>query len=1518
MAGPIRISLIANGRQARAELERTGLAATAMGRTFSKTAKLLAGTFAVREIARAGTALAKVGNDYTSQLAKIEALSTKQQQAQVGGMTGVAKALEANRAQFAKYGTTIGEAAEGVTELVKAGQTLPDALKEINGTVQLAKSGLLSVGDASTIVSNAMNTFHLNARAAEDVANKFANAADASAADVTSLADALKYVGPVAHASNVPLDQTLAVLAELSNAGIDASNSGTGFRKFLSSLQAPTGKAKAVIDDLGISLFTTSGKAKPLGQVIGELKKSMSGLTEQQKKLDLRQLFGLTGIASANVILDNGTKGLTKYTQAVDRAGGASRLAVANSAGLVGALKEIRANAISAAQGFYREYSPVVEKALRGSMTWFDQNQGTIANGLKGAFTQVKPVLADLSTAVGQMSSVIKDLAQRDWPLLVDAVKATVGVFDGILKVFNAIPGPLKSLAVQTGLSALAFGALSRAMVAFRTSSLVTGILAARASMLQLRAEMTYTATRAGALKIIMGGLGGAAKQVAGVGGMLLLTKGLTGATKAGGEFGDVMAGAAGGAGVGAMFGPIGALVGGAAGGGLAALISAFHKTKTASEETRTELAKSKGFAEAKQDAQTLADALQGVVNKYNSVVEAAVRKSFVGKNGQLDSDVKMLQSYGVSMKDITEAALGNKQALAVVNGAFQANGKTLSDATAKAKAYYQLLASGGNNAHQVTINGRQFTVQKKDIDAARKAYEDAKKAQDDLSVAQSTFTKRVGDNNKALATHTATMKRVAAGVGLTLQQYKQLPQKTRMDLETNFPATGKDLLDVLAKYKQLRNFKSIQTIINAKNIPLTVKQVNDLATKYKLLPSQVKQLVKVEGLTTSKQQLKAYVQQYGKKSLGTAALLAKVNGLDVSRAQLKAWVANAKKSGTDAGKGTSTNYASGVRSGQGAANSAGRSVSGAAVSGMRSNSGGASSVGANMAQGLANGLYSRADAIVAAAGNIVQRGMAAMRGAAKVQSPSKVTQEIGGYIGAGLVIGLNDGTRDVADASARLAKTVDSSFRATAQISSPSKVSYKLGTFWVAGLTKAVDKGRTTVAKSGTSLAASMNAALTKAIASSPDAVDTLLSNTVDKINKNLDTRLKQIDATADKHRKGATKAQKAFWNKWEKTQDRAAKNNAKSLTAQVNSTKKSLDAIARQYASHLATLQSLQSQRSDMIASVRDSIRGELDLSQALTTTDNPFGFTSSTTTSFTAVASVVSGLAGRARTMLSLMQQALKKGIPKGLVQEVIGLGTEQAIPILRALLSGSATQVKSLTADYNTIQSVSATTGTVLGDAFYAAGIAAQQKALAALTRQKQIATAAAKLANSLTASIATTLNGKKNQAKTKDAGKQTGKQIAVGMVVGVNGNSHLVYAAVQKAAKGAIKAGEQALGIHSPSKAFQKMGTQVVQGLAIGLDDTYVSRQGTRIATSLQKGFGQPELSAVAAYTSGPKPLTSEDITKAIADGMANGLDPQAIADAVVTGVGSVKWGLQVGSRQAGTITQVGLAKIKKG
>lgn len=726
--------------------------------------KSTAGLVGFASLTTAAVGFVKVGGQYVGSLNKIQALTG----ATDARMTQAAKTLESQSSAYAKMGQTTGDAAGGVVELTKAGLSLGQSLKAVNATMILAKAGELGVADASSLVANTLNTFHLKASKAADIANYLANAANISSADVSDLAESFKYVAPVAAATGVSLKQTNAILAELSNSGIAASNAGTGFRKFLLSLQAPSGAAAEDLKKLGVKIFDASGKMKPLGSVIDILGRKLNGLTDERRQKIMKNVFGLQGISSAQVILNNGSKGLDQYTKGVGRAGAAQKLAESASKGFMGTLRALRAEIISDAQAAYRELSPSFDTAAKKVLAFVQQMKS--GKGAGGDF--------------------------------VDVLKELATVTKGVLKFLDGLPGPVKKFGIE-GL--IAYGVIRKLTIA--TGGWGGSLTSTTAKVKQFGAEMTYSTQRTAALKGAMAAASPVLRNVAGAGGMLLLADS-TG--RAGTKMGVLEAAAGGalsGAALGAFAGPEGAAVGGAIGGIAAAAGTLYRNTQMAGNAARDALGKWESYKAT----------LDGVTGATTAATRAMALERLT-KSGVL----KNTEALQIADREVVNAVVNGGKARERVVAALQKEKQGLAANVAAKQAEVS-----ANLRQSMDLQHLSSEQRKAAFDRARAA----KVELDDLKARAKArgedidaTLKEIGAVDEAVK---AKRKEIAAITDLT-GKLKGIPKDvaTKIKAEGIIPTT-RGIITLAEKYKLTP--KQVRTVIAASGVPLTQKQIDRL-----------------------------------------------------------------------------------------------------------------------------------------------------------------------------------------------------------------------------------------------------------------------------------------------------------------------------------------------------------------------------------------------------------------------------------------------------------------------------------------------------------------------------------------------------------------------------------------------------------------------------------------------------------------------------------------------------------------
>lgn len=169
---------------------------------------------------------------------------------------------------------TATQAAEGMVHLARAGMNANEQLDTISQTLTLAQAGGLDLANAAEITVKVLRGFRLETDQASRATDVLALTANSATTDVYQLADALKYVGPVAAGVGLSLEETTAAMAALSDAGLQGSLAGTGLRRTLSELETPSGKTKKILRDMGLTTDEVRISQAGLTQALIRLKEA--------------------------------------------------------------------------------------------------------------------------------------------------------------------------------------------------------------------------------------------------------------------------------------------------------------------------------------------------------------------------------------------------------------------------------------------------------------------------------------------------------------------------------------------------------------------------------------------------------------------------------------------------------------------------------------------------------------------------------------------------------------------------------------------------------------------------------------------------------------------------------------------------------------------------------------------------------------------------------------------------------------------------------------------------------------------------------------------------------------------------------------------------------------------------------------------------------------------------------------------------------------------------------------------
>lgn len=240
------------------------------------------------------------------------------------------------------------DAAAAMVELGTGGFSAKEQIASLAGTLDIAAAGGIEMAEAASTSLVAIRGWKLEAGEAGRVGDVLVNTFTSANTNLTELAEAMKYVAPVAQGAGASLEVTAAAMGELANVGIKGSQAGTVLRAMLTRLQAPDRRARDALSFLGIKTKDKAGNLKPFEDLLAEMQKRMDkrfGIGKQGAKRAalLKAMFGEEALAGAGALL--GSAGAGKLQASIESnmksTGTAARVAAEMVNNTMGATKEL-------------------------------------------------------------------------------------------------------------------------------------------------------------------------------------------------------------------------------------------------------------------------------------------------------------------------------------------------------------------------------------------------------------------------------------------------------------------------------------------------------------------------------------------------------------------------------------------------------------------------------------------------------------------------------------------------------------------------------------------------------------------------------------------------------------------------------------------------------------------------------------------------------------------------------------------------------------------------------------------------------------------------------------------------------------------------------------------------------------------------------------------------------------------------------------------------------------------------
>ena len=260
---------------------------------------------------------------------------------------------------------TATEAAQGLEFLALAGFDFEASMSALPDVLNLAQAAAMDLGTAADIVTNIMAGYGIEIRDLTATTDVLTATFTNSNTNLAQLGDAFKYVGPIANALNMDIEETAAILGILGNAGYQAEQGGTALRNILLALVAPTGDAQKLFEKLGINtdefgisvekaaqklkamgidIKDAEGNLRPFPEIMGMMQKSLERIPDPADRAAvLIDIFGKRAGPAMAALLEQGAGSVVDLEAKIRSLGGVTaEIAEMMESGMGGALRSLK------------------------------------------------------------------------------------------------------------------------------------------------------------------------------------------------------------------------------------------------------------------------------------------------------------------------------------------------------------------------------------------------------------------------------------------------------------------------------------------------------------------------------------------------------------------------------------------------------------------------------------------------------------------------------------------------------------------------------------------------------------------------------------------------------------------------------------------------------------------------------------------------------------------------------------------------------------------------------------------------------------------------------------------------------------------------------------------------------------------------------------------------------------------------------------------------------------------------
>jgi hypothetical protein len=213
------------------------------------------------------------------------------------------------------------------------------------------------------------------------------------------MGETFKYVGPLAGSLGYSIEDMALATGIMANGSIKGEQAGTTLRALLTRLVKPTKESAMAMKRLGLNIIDTNGKMKPFRQILADMRKGFSNLSEAEKGEVAAMLAGQEAMSGTLLLANENQSTIDNLTKSLDNSNGAAKeMAGIMNNNLNGAMKELDSSVSEIAMSFGEILEPSVRDAVKGMTT-----------SLQGMAKDLEPYMKILRGPVGDTTEALEE-----------------------------------------------------------------------------------------------------------------------------------------------------------------------------------------------------------------------------------------------------------------------------------------------------------------------------------------------------------------------------------------------------------------------------------------------------------------------------------------------------------------------------------------------------------------------------------------------------------------------------------------------------------------------------------------------------------------------------------------------------------------------------------------------------------------------------------------------------------------------------------------------------------------------------------------------------------------------------------------------------------------------------------------------------------------------------------------------------------------------------------------------------